>query len=125
MSRREEREHLLDIYGVRLHLATTPRQLAAIADRFGGLETDPGNVGATELALDTSSPTNDAHVVVYVNAAAHDGDSSGALLAGTVAHEASHAAGMILDHVGASSGANEEHVAYLVGWVAAWVWGRL
>lgn len=39
------------------------------------------------------------------------------------AHEATHAAGMLLDHIGQDYDGESEALAYLVGFIAAFVWG--
>ena len=120
------REHLLDIYGVRVHLATTARQVAALNRRFEGTldDLDPAAMGATSSVLDTSTEgRNGFHVVIYVDADRHAGDPG--RLIDTIAHESCHAAGMILAHLGALLDPREEHVAYLLGWLSGWVWDNL
>lgn len=51
-----------------------------------------------------------------------DPDSEPCDAAQLIAHEATHAAGLLLDHIGQPyDGASEAH-AYLVGWIVRWVW---
>lgn len=114
------RHTTVDPYGVELHLATTERQWSALVSRFGdgGLEDDHNNgIGATCLVLDRE--TYVAHLVVWLDADTI-GDDALAMVT-TCAHEAAHAAGMLLDHVREKYDGESEAFAYLVGWVTRWL----
>ena len=47
---------------------------------------------------------------------------AGSDLVDLVAHEAAHAAGALLDHIGQAYDGNSEAFAYLVGFIAGWLW---
>lgn len=111
------RHHVLDVYGAELHLATTDRQWAKLVRRFnGGLEEDPDDrVGATALMVDDGR----AHLVMWLDAGTVGDDALGMVT--LCAHEATHAAAMLLDHVRQPYDGESEALAYLVGWLTGWL----
>lgn len=113
------RHHVLDVYGAELHLATTERQWDALVRRFdGGLEDDDHvSLGATCLVLDRELAK--AHLVVWLDADTIGADALGMVV--TCAHEAAHAAGMLLDHIRQPYNGESEAFAYLVGWITGWL----
>lgn len=109
------RSHRLDIYGARLHVATTNAQMGRLAKRFD--LGDPDSIGATYLSIDTQS--NEPHLTVWIDTA----KVQGADLVDTIAHEAVHAAAQLLDHIGQRVDRHDsEALAYLTGWIAARCW---
>lgn len=122
MARRTHRSHLLDIYGAWIHLATDAQQWRSVQRKITSLSEDvPESMGRTDFALwlpDTGGST--ANLVVFIDLRAHTGDMLA--LVDTVAHEATHAAGGLLDHVGQKYDGNSEALAYLVGWLTSWIW---
>lgn len=124
MSRKRPHHHELDIYGADLWLATDPTQWRALTRTVGAVEGDPPD-SAGRATFATFHP-NDGGLtvpvcVIWVDAAQH---KTAAELVNTCAHEASHAAGYLLEHIGQDHhGSNEAH-AYLVGWLTQWIWQR-
>lgn len=115
MARRTHRSHLLDIYGIWIHLATDPRQWRSLQRHFTSPEDVPTVLGFAGW--------RDGDIVLFVDLGAHTGDTLA--LVDTVAHEATHAAGAILDHVGEQYDGTSEALAYLVGWLTKWVWQHI
>lgn len=125
-------EHQLDIYDdVTLYLITRPKDY----DRWCDERFDDGHrpaawksVGmvATGHQGDGTDGLPVLHVVICLDGRvlAHE-DTTVAEVAKIVAHEATHAAGMILDHVGQEYDGVTEALAYLVGWLVKWVWANL
>ena len=122
MARRTHRSHLLDIYDAWIHLATNEQQWRSVQRKITALsEETPDSMGRVDLALwlpDTGGST--ANFVVFINIKAHTGDTLD--LIDTVAHEATHAAGGLLDHVGQKYDGDSEALAYFVGWLTRWIW---
>lgn len=115
-------EHRLDIYDAQLYLATDKRQWQALRRRASFIDTKaPDSAGLAHFA--TWHPNDGGMtlpvVVLWINLAQHQNLAD---LADTLAHEASHAAGQLLDHVGHRPGAVDEPQAYLVGWLVRWMW---
>ena len=121
------KHHILDIYGVHLHLVTDRRQLSALRKRYGIKKIpnlDPGQFGATtRFHIEPPDAPDQTHVGIYIQVTAHRGDQ-GELL-DTVAHEVTHAACLILDSTGTEYDGNSEPLAYLIGWLVRWVWTSL
>lgn len=120
----QPRSHRLDVYDCWLHVATNRRQLATLRRKYGKTRVppvEPGEFGCTTRFRD--QPANDLalnHYVIFVNTDAHRGNQ-GALL-NTVAHEATHAGGLILDSTNTEYDGNSEPLAWLVAWITQWVW---
>lgn len=119
------RSHQLDVYDVELHLATNRRDWSTLRRRLPFLDKGaPESAGMSQLA--TWHPKKrglpQPIVVLWVDLANHLTSSE---LVDTLAHEASHAAGQILDRVGHEvKGVDEPH-AYLVGWLTRWLWDNV
>lgn len=116
MGKRQPVHHVLDVYGAHLWLATGPKQLRRLSDKFedDGLG---GGLGTTSLILDQQRHT--PHVVIWIDVEAHAADALA--LVQTCAHEAAHVATMLLRHIGHTIRSEDEPHAYLVGWVTAWI----
>lgn len=118
-------EHSLDIYDAQLYFASTKRQWAALRRRATFIDAKaPDSAGLAHFA--TWHPNDGGMalpvVVLWINVAQH---RTLADLADTLAHEATHAAGQLLDHIGHRlQGVDEPH-AYLVGWLTRWMWQQL
>ena len=114
------RHHTLDIYDTELHLATNRRDWATLRRRFGFLRKEPGAEGRVHSAVwvPKAGPTRQ-HIVIWIDLAKHDGRPGG--LVNSCAHEATHAAGDILEQIGHDKAGDEPH-AYLVGWLTEWIW---
>ncbi|WP_426243715.1 hypothetical protein [Nocardioides sp. LHG3406-4] len=111
-----KRHHLLDIYGVELHLATTRRDWAGLRRSFDFLDRDTPkeSFGHTTYATRRGG---ERHLIFWIDATRVGGD-----LVDTCAHEASHGAGRILECVGHRVPGTDEPHAYLVGWLTRWLW---
>lgn len=115
------RHRTLDIYDAELYLATDLQQWRNLRRSVDALDLDkiPGANGLTDLQVEqTNDGRNVPHIPVFIDVAAL---TDPALLVNTCAHEAAHVSGLLLDHLGQEAGNSEAH-AYLVGWVAAWLW---
>lgn len=116
------RRHRLDIYDVSLTLATTRRDWATIRRIIKPLTAKPTSLGLTQRL--TWQPKGDGipeeHYVFWIDTATI-GDDHGQLI-DTCAHEAVHAANLILDWVGHPIAALDEPHAYLTGWLTRWLW---
>ncbi len=115
-------EHRLDIYDAQIYLATDKRQWQALSRRASFIAGKaPDSAGLAHFA--TWHPNDGGMtlpvIVLWVNLAQH---RTLADLADTIAHEASHAAGQLLHHIGHQAGAVDEPHAYLVGWLTRWMW---
>ena len=113
--------HVLDIYNVHLHAVTTRKAWAKLRKDMPHLDENPG-LGHTHLFewIPNDGTLPERHVALYIDVKAHRDDH--AELINTCAHEATHAAGMILDQIKARYDGNSEPFAYLVGWLTAWLW---
>lgn len=115
--------HALDIYGAQLHATWTPKQWRKVARTIGRPDAKaPESAGRVDSSLwvpDVGLPV--FHLLIYVDLKNHGDDT--AALVDCIAHESAHAAGAILDHIGQPyDGDTSEAHAYLVGWIAAWLW---
>ena len=117
-------DHRLDVYDRWLHLAYTPKQWAKLTARFEQHIDQPG-MGAVTSVRDTNPPAGEpaTHYLIWIDKQEHDGQP--AALVNTIAHEASHVAGQIFDDIGEQPSNNTETRAYLVGWIAQWIWERV
>jgi hypothetical protein len=114
-------ERQIDVYGAFLYLARSAADVGLARERFPGIhELDHAMVGGTTPILDTEDPLAGFHVIVYIDVAANQ--TRPGVLINTIAHESAHAAGMILDHFGQPYDGDSEAHAYLVGWIAEWLW---
>jgi hypothetical protein len=108
------RHHLLDVWATTVWCAATPKQLRKVGRRGGPSDLDArGCAGMTFSQVCGTAH----HVVVYIDAKHH---LTGGGLVNTCAHEASHVADAIFEHVEEETPGDETR-AYLVGWVAQWV----
>ena len=112
--------HTLDIYGVRLYLATNRREWATLRRKFDWLDKQPNSAGLAHFGLwvpkvGVSVP----HLVFWLEMASL---SEPAELVDTIAHEATHGANQILGHIGHEIHGSDEPHAYLVGWLTAWMY---
>lgn len=112
--------HTLDIYDVELHLASTAGQWKKLRKHLDFLaETAPTAQGQATFA--TWTPREGAAtpvVVLWVNATAHHSQPE---LIDTCAHEATHAAQLILEFIGHQPQGVDEPSAYLIGWLTRWM----
>lgn len=112
------RSHHLDIYDCWLHLATTPKEWRRLQREYD-LTDDIDCAGHAQLFVDTEHG-NQPHVALWINPAAAKDQRA---LLDTIAHEATHTAAQLLDHIGQRTDRHDsEALAYLVGWVASWVY---
>ena len=115
------RHHVLDIYGVHVHLATSKKQWKRLRRELTFLNEKPEALGLSAFATfhpDAAAPPV-PHLVFWLDlpALTNPGD-----LIDTCAHEAAHGANQILDHVGHDTRGTDEPSAYLVGWLTRWLW---
>jgi hypothetical protein len=113
--------HQIEVYGAELHIATSLKAWAKLRKRIDSLDEEPGGLGFTSLDLHESElGATWPHLSIFVDLAAHGDDQP--MLVNTCAHEAAHAAGLLLDHIGEQYGGRSEAHAYLVGAIAASIW---
>ena len=114
--------HRIDIYGNTLHLATDKRSVATLRRRFDGAFTSDAitdGIGSTTPVR--HGRTGETHIVLWLDLARIGEQSNPEReLIDTIAHEASHAADEI-----ATRGLDNEARAYLVGWIAGWMWEQV
>ena len=114
------RHHILDIYGVHLHLATNKRDWATLRRKLTFLGKAPTSRGLTHWALwEPKQGASVPHLVLWVDASQHVNDHLD--LINTCAHEAAHGASEILEWISHSKAGDEPH-AYLVGWLTQWIY---
>jgi hypothetical protein len=115
-------EHRLDIYGTALFLATTKKQWKALAKRIDALEkAKPDAAGQVTTFTRYPKKRGNTELVITVWIDTRNHTDPGELI-DTCAHEASHAAGRILEHAGHTVPATDEPHAYLTGWITRWIW---
>lgn len=107
-------QHRLDIFGSTIWAAATPKQLGKVGARGGPPDLD--NRGCAGMTFSQVCGTAH-HVVVYVDAIHHL--TAGGLV-NTCAHEASHVADAVFEHIEEEAPGAETR-AYLVGWVTQWL----
>lgn len=115
------RHHTLDVYGAELYCATTKREWAAMRRKMTWLDKTPESAGLASFAIwkpkgpGLAVPT----LVLWIDAEAH---TDPAELVDTCAHEASHAVSQLMEYIGHTPVGTDEPSAYLVGWLAKWLW---
>jgi hypothetical protein len=117
--------HTHDIYGAELHLATTRRDWTTLRRKLDFLDKgSPEAAGFAQFA--TFHPKGGGivipHLVLFIDVKAHKTQLD---LIDTCAHEASHAAGQLLEHIGHDHRGTDEPHAYLVGWLTRWLVERV
>lgn len=122
MTRRRFHSTRIDPYGYDLHAAYTDNQWAAAVRAFG-VPDDPGAAGRTDTLTwephDLSAPAALVWVVWIDSTKLADP----ATRVNTIAHEATHVAAALHDHIG-DTNTTGEPFAYLVGWITGWLWGN-
>lgn len=116
------RSHRLDIYGADLHLATTKAEWRTLTRRIPDLDNEPPEAAGLVWFATLVPDGPGLHIPTLVIWLDLDNHSSVSDLVDTIAHEASHAAGGLLEHVGHSFTGSDEPHAYLIGWLARWMW---
>jgi hypothetical protein len=113
--------HLLDIYDVRINLATTARDWSSLRRKLTFLPDRPNSLGSSSFAVWTPKKDGppEPHLVLWLDMARLDDVAD---LVDTIAHEAAHGAGQILDWVGHDIRGIDEPHAYLVGWLTRWMY---
>jgi hypothetical protein len=115
--------HVLDVYGVELHLATTVREWKKLRKRVSFLQRDPAAVGLTQFARWEPADGGRSTPIVAFWISQHIDDDL-RFLVETCAHEANHAASLILTnalHDVRGDDGIDEPTAYLAGWIAGWL----
>ena len=117
-------EHRLDVYGTALFLATNKKDWKALGRRIdlgqGDTPSEEVSGQVTSGAWRPEERTFATHaLVIWVDTQRHV--DAGALI-DTCAHEASHAAGRILEVAGHYFSYSDEAHAYLCGWLTRWIW---
>ncbi len=116
-------EHWLDVYDACLHLAPDRKAWARLRRDHDILAEEPGAQGRTTFAVwQPDEPGHsEPHLFVFIDVATCA--NKPADLVNICAHEATHAAGQLLSHLGHKelNGSDEPH-AYLVGWLTEWLW---
>lgn len=116
------RSHSLDIYGADIYLATTKRDWSVLRRKVKSLDAKaPDSAGqATFATFQPNSGGLTVPVVIFwLDVKEH---KTTVELIDTCAHEATHAAAALFEHIGHAPAANDEPHAYLVGWLTAWLW---
>lgn len=104
-------EYHIDIYGTDLFCVTTKKQWKQLRKRLPWIGRVPSGVGQV------SSAPSENTVVIWLKP--HDNPAEHV---DTCGHEASHAAGRILQSIGHNVDATDEPHAYLCGWITRWLW---
>ncbi|MCR1785316.1 hypothetical protein KVF89_22440 [Nocardioides carbamazepini] len=111
------RSHQLDIYGVWLHHARDDKAWQKLQRRIDSLpDIEAGALGFTSRDIGDDGSIN---LSVFVDRERLNDNPVG--LTEILAHEATRAAGMLLDHIGQEYDGLSEALAYLVGFIAAWL----
>jgi hypothetical protein len=115
--------HRLDIYEADLYLATDKAAWKAMRRQLDWLNKAVPECGG-QAQFTTVEDDNGIHVptlALWINRAAHP--DVGALV-NTIAHEAVHAAGQLLNNTGHRpiDVGEDEPLAYLTGWLTQWIW---
>lgn len=113
--------HKLDVYEVELYLVTDGRQWSALRRRLSFLDGRPQSSGMASFAVFNPKDGGPVtpHLVVWIDPKQNP---TPGLAVNTIAHEASHAAGQILDWVGHQVVGTDEPHAYLCGWLTQWIY---
>lgn len=123
--------HNLDIYDAVLHLVSTVAQYERVCTELAG--PDGGwrpwhSVGQVQTfhSGDGTDGLPEFHVVICMDGRVltHEDTQLGDRIR-LSAHEATHAAGLILDHAGQEYDGVSEAQAYLVAWLTEWIWQHL
>lgn len=117
--------HTLDVYDADLHLVTTPQAWRRLRKTLTFLDEQvPDSAGLVQFSTfePDDGTLNTPILVIWINQAQH---SNRLQLVDTVAHEATHAAGELLEHIGHQIKGSDEPHAYLVGWLTRWILGHL
>lgn len=123
MKRSKPRRHEIDLFGATIHTATNLKQWAKIRSEVDSIAEDPGGLGYTSFDLfETDAGHCIPHISIFINLAAHDGDQL--LLINTCAHEATHAAALLLDHIEERGALLSETLCYLTGAITATLWSH-
>lgn len=112
--------HTLDIYGADLYLAWEPKQWKRLQRKTGLGPKLPTSAGlcSSGVWVPNDGGIHEQVVTIWIDAAMH---RSMPELVETCAHEATHAASRLFDHIGQEyTDASEAH-AYLVGWLTRWL----
>lgn len=115
-------EHRLDIYNTAIYLATTKkswRKLAKHCTLVGKRIPECAGQVASGLWTPKKRGLSEHHIAIWIDVRNHPDPLD---LLDTCAHEASHAAGRILEHIGQPLHYTDEAHAYLVGWLTRWIW---
>ena len=115
------REHRLDVYPVTLHAAYSRDEWAALRDTIDSLPESEARGVTSRDALPDEHGDDACHVSILIQTLYGPRD-----VIDSIAHEAVHAAGAILEYVGEDNIKpwSEPH-AYLVGFIASWLWEGL
>lgn len=115
--------HRLDLYGIDLFLATNRRDWNKLQGFLRFLDDVPESAGMAEFAVYTPESGPPRMVgVLWIDMKQHDTES---ILVNTCAHEATHLATQLNDHIGhRPNSVVDEPTAYLVGWVTEWLWNN-
>ena len=109
------REHRLDIFScIVLHHVRTSGEWKRLRRTITSMDAPPDAMGHT--GTHGRVDEDELHVVIYTRPGLTALDA-----VATCAHEAVHAAGKILDHVGQSYDGQSETLAYLVDWLTVWL----
>jgi len=112
--------HTVDVYGAEVYCATNARQWAWLRRRFDFVEDLPTSAGQAQFAVwEPNSGLSVPHLILWVDVAKHHGEGE---LIDSCAHEASHAASELFNHIGHTPTGTDEPTAYFVGWLTRWIW---
>lgn len=121
MAKPKPAHHVLDVYDAHLHLALNQRQWKQIRREITSLDKKMDSSGAMAHTLFVPDKGHAVmHLAIWIALDDFEDDTAG--LVNTIAHEAFHAAIRLLEHVGQPPDGDAEAHAYLVGWIAGWIW---
>lgn len=111
------KRHSLDIYGAELFRATSKAELREIRSLVPFKIEAPGAAAATWFEAVDRGPFTVPHIVFYVDP--KRGDTLD--LIELCAHEATHGAGQLFEHLAHTMQGIDEPHAYLIGWLTRWL----
>ena len=104
----------LDIYGIDVYFARDKRQWGALRRKYKGLPAV--NTAGMTACVETGGIFE---LAFYIDVPGHDEPYH---LINTCAHEATHGALYIFEHIHQETQDSHEPFAYLTGWLTQWLW---
>lgn len=112
--------HFIEVYGCWVHLARTRAEWKKLRKTVESIDFKPSDAAGSTTHAQWKSDKGRciSHWIIWIDVGAALDDND---LLDTVAHEATHMAAGLLEHVG-QPGGDSEALAYLVGWATSWLY---